>query len=163
MDKASLKRLLPQDKEDVPRAAALVALGYPAVEPVLPQMLEWLKTHGSPVDLAMRGFFVALGVPAVPVVRDALRSRNDLLKYAVVTHVVAHWPGEAVKALQSELQGLATGSGCYGTDLTALKLLIEHRLAEQSWLGEWTRFKVDRLRELLGSAEELVVLLGDSA
>jgi len=159
VDKTTLNRLLPRNKEDSPRAAALVALGYPTVEPVLPHMLEWLETNGSPVDMVMREFFVTLGVHAVPAVQKALRSRHDLLKYAVVTHVVARWPADAVAALQSELQGLATGSGFYGTDITALRLLIEHRLAERSWLVEWSRFKVDRLRELLTSAEEISRLL----
>ena len=159
MDKATLTRLLPRNKEDAPRAAALVALGYPTVEPVLPQMLEWLKTNGSPVDMVMRKFFVALGVQAVPVVQKVLRSRHDLLKYAIVTHVVARWPAAAVTPLQSELQVLAAGSGFYGTDITALRLLVEHRLAERSWLMEWSQFKVNRLRELLASAEEVTRLL----
>jgi hypothetical protein len=156
---ADLTRQLPRNKDDAQGAAALIALGYPAVEPVLRHMLEWLKTNGSPVDLLMREFFVSLGVAGVPVVRAALQSRHDLLKYAVTTHVVARWPAEAVAGVQAELQALATGSGFYGTDLVAMKLLIEHALAERAWLAEWSAFKIKRLRELLGSAEQLQLLL----
>lgn len=159
MDKSELTGRLPHNKEDADSAAALVSLGYPTVEPVLRHMLEWLKTNGSPVDLIMRDFFVSLGVNGLSVVRDALRSRHDLLKYAVTTHVVARWPKEVVAGVQSELQGLATGSGFYGTDLVAMKLLIEHNLADRAWLMEWSAFKIKRLRELLSSAEQLEVLL----
>jgi hypothetical protein len=65
--------MLPQNKEDASGAAALVVLGFPVVEPVLGHMLDWLKTNGSPVELVMRDFFVALGLKAVPAVQRALR------------------------------------------------------------------------------------------
>lgn len=159
MEETELTRRLPQNKEDAGSAAALVSLGYPTVEPVLRHMLEWLKTNGSSVDLIMRDFFVSLGVHGVLVVRDALRSRHDFLKYAVTTHVVARWPREAVAGVQTELQGLATGSGFYGTDLVAMRLLIENNLADRAWLMEWSTFKIKGLRELLSSAEQLEVLL----
>lgn len=159
MDASSLKRLLPRNKDDAESARALVALGYPAVEPVLSQMLDWLKSNGSPVELVLREFFADLGVQAVPVVQKALASRHDLLKYSVVKHVVCRWPADAVSQLAPQLQGLATGSGFYGTDLIAMRLLVEHRLAEPSWLREWAEFKVKRLRELLTQAEEIQRLL----
>lgn len=159
MKQADLTCQLPRNKEDASSANALVALGYPTVKPVLRHMLEWLKTNGSPADLVMREFFVSLGVHGVPVVREALQSRHDFLKYAVTTHVVARWPKEAVAGVQTELQSLATGSGFYGTDLTAMKLLIEHGLADRAWLQEWSEFKLKRLRELLDSAEEIQLLL----
>jgi hypothetical protein len=54
---------------------------------------------------------------------------------------------------------LATGSGFYGTDLIALRLLVEHRLAEPPWLKEWTEFKIKRLRDLLTQAEHIGELL----
>lgn len=155
MDASSLKRLLPRNKDDAASARALVAMGYPAVAPVMPQMLDWLKSNGSPVELVLRDFFAGLGVQAVPVVQKALTARHDLLKYSVVKHVVCRWPADAVSQLAPQLQGLATGSGFYGTDLIAMRLLVEHRLAEPSWLREWAEFKVKRLRELLTQAEEI--------
>jgi Domain of unknown function (DUF5071) len=159
MDTGTLKRLLPRDKNDVEGARALVALGYPTVEPVLTQMLEWLKTSGSPVEMVMREFFVSLGINGVPVVQKALGSRHDLLKYSVVTHIVVRWPVAAVAALKTQLQSLATGSGGSGTDLIALRLLVEHQLADRAWLKAWAQFKGKRLRELLAQAEEIERLL----
>lgn len=34
---------LPESKCDVSAAEALIACGYPAVDPVLPQILEWMQ------------------------------------------------------------------------------------------------------------------------
>ena len=159
MNKADLLHLLPQNKEDSTRATALAKLGHPAVAPVLDQMLDWLRTNGSPVDLVMREFFAGLGLPAIPAVRKALRSKHGLLHHTILEHVVTQWPGSAVEPLSSELQSLATGSGFYGTDLVALRLLATHHLAEPKWLSEWAVFKVKRLRELLSSAEATAKLL----
>jgi hypothetical protein len=159
MDAKSLNRLLPHDKDDAKGAGALVALGYPTVEPVLPHMLNWLKSNGSPVELVMREFFASLGVDAVPVVQKALVSRHEGLKYSVVMYVVARWPVEAIEPLKPQLQALATGSGFYGTDLIALRLLVEHQLADPAWLREWAEFKSKRLRELLSQAHDIEGLL----
>jgi hypothetical protein len=159
MDAKSLKRLLPRNKDDAEGAKALVAIGYPTVEPVMPLMLDWLKSNGSPVELVVREFFATLGARAVPAVQKALASRHDGLKYSVVKHVVCRWPADAVSQLKVQLQGLATGSGFYGTDLIALRLLVEHRLAEPPWLKEWTEFKIKRLRDLLTQAEHIGELL----
>jgi hypothetical protein len=155
MDARSLKRLLPRNKDDAEGAKALVALGYPAVEPVLPQMLDWLKSNGSPVELVMCEFFASLGTRAIPAVQKALGSRHDGLKYSVVKNVISKWPSEAIAPLKVQLQGLATGSGYYGTDLIALDLLVEHQLADPAWLKEWTEFKTKRLREFLSQAERI--------
>jgi hypothetical protein len=155
LNRTELLRLLPRNKDDVALATALTKLGYPTVEPVLEQLIDWLRTNGSPVDLTLRPFFAALGEPAVPVVRKVLRSRHELHRCTVVAHVVAHWPGHAVALLKPELEMLATGYGFYGTDLVAMQLLAKHNISERAWLAEWAEFKVKRLRELLTGAEEL--------
>jgi hypothetical protein len=161
MNAKSLKQLLPRNKDDAEGAKALVAIGYPTVEPVMSQMLDWLKSNGSPVELVMREFFANLGARAVPVVEKALASRHDGLKYSVMKYVVSKWPVDATSQLKVQLQGLATGSGFCGTDLIALQLLVEHRIAEPPWLKEWAEFKIKRLQELLAQAEKINGLLAE--
>lgn len=164
LSRKELLALLPRNKEDESRAVALTRLGYPAVEPVLEHMIDWLRTSGSPVDLALRPFFAALGEPGVPVVRKVLRARHGLHQFTLVAHALPHWPRAALAQLKPELEALATGSGFYGTDLAAMRLLAEHRLAAREWLSEWAAFKVKRLRELLAQAEQVNALLrGESA
>ena len=45
-----LRALIPRNKHDLRRARVLVALGYPAVAPVLPELLEWLQDLNWPVE-----------------------------------------------------------------------------------------------------------------
>jgi hypothetical protein len=164
MNRTELLQLLPHNKEDAARAIALTKLGYPTVEPVLEQLIDWLRTNGSPVDRVLREFFASLGEPAVPVVRKVLRSRHELHRHAVVAHVVMHWPRQAVALVKPELEMLATASDFCGTDLAAMQLLLKHGLCEPAWLAQWAEFKVRRLHELLASAEELNRLLkGENA
>jgi hypothetical protein len=73
----------------------------------------------------------------------------------VLSNVVSQWPTHVVAQLRPELEGLVTGSGFYGVDLTALELLVRHGISEPSWLQEWAAFKVKRLSELLVLAEQI--------
>ncbi len=43
LTRAQLLELLPRDKHDVAAVERLAALGYPTVEPVLPELLEWIQ------------------------------------------------------------------------------------------------------------------------
>src|SRR5262249_44528772 len=58
-----LLALLPTGKHDVASARALVALGYPAVAPVLPQLLEWVQDINWPVAAVLAPFSRALARP----------------------------------------------------------------------------------------------------
>jgi len=159
MQKSELLRLMPRDKNDAIGAQAIVELGYPKVEPVLAQMLDWLCTNGSPVDVVMREFFAALGAPAMAVVRKALHSKSEILRATIVSHVLVRWPRDCIADLKAELQGMVTEAGFYGADLGALGLLAQHGLSERAWLEEWAEFKVNRLRRMLVEAENVQLLL----
>jgi hypothetical protein len=76
LGKQELLALLPRNKGARSRALALAKLGYPTIEPVLEQLIDWLR-NGSPVDLAQRPSLAELGAPAIPVVRRVLRARHD--------------------------------------------------------------------------------------
>jgi len=156
---AELRALLPRNKNDEASARALVALGYPALEPVLDEMVGWLKTYPSPVEGAMREFLIRLGAPAIEAVRRGLSGRTEALRYGIVAHVVSHWPAACVARLERELVGLAAGPGDGGTDLIALSLLVEHGLGDRGWLRQWAEFKLARARERCAQSERIVAAL----
>jgi len=147
MDKSALLRLLPRDKNDVAGAASLIDLGFPVVEPVLPQLIDWLRTNGSPVDLALRPFFASLGERAVPVVRTVLEGKHELHQYTVLSAVLSKWPKHAVAQLVPDLERLVTSAGYYAVDLIAMELLARFNLSRTEWLLEWTQHKQRRLDE----------------
>ena len=102
-----LHSLLPRDKHDVDRARALVEMGYPAVAPVLPKLVECLQDINWPVAHVLAPFLASIGEPLVPHVRHVLATEDDIWKYNVLTNVVASWPPEIVRQLKPELERLA--------------------------------------------------------
>jgi hypothetical protein len=80
---------LPNDKSDTNRAEALVALGFPAVEPVLPQILEWVQDVNWPVARIFLPFLADIGTPLLPHVLHVLRTDDDIWKASVLEHVVS--------------------------------------------------------------------------
>ena len=102
-----LLSLIPSTKFEIEKAATLVQLGFPTVEPVLPQILEWLQDLNWPVGLVFKPFLACVGQPLAPYVRAILASKDDCWKYSLLSAVVAQ-SAELARALRPELQHLAT-------------------------------------------------------
>ena len=98
---------LPRDKYDIPRAEAIVAAGFPVVEPLLPTLFEWLQDINWPVARTLQPLLASVGVAAAPHVRFILKSDDDVWKYFVLAHVVAESPGLATE-LRHELERVAS-------------------------------------------------------
>ena len=84
--------LLPRHKSDTARAAALVALGYPAIAPVLPRLIEWLQDMNWPVAQVLVPLLASIGPPVAPLVRDVLAGNDTMWKYWLLYEVVAASP-----------------------------------------------------------------------
>ena len=101
-----LQDLLPKDKLDVDAVRRLSAQGYPAVEPLLPALLEWMQDLNWPIAQALHPFLVDLGEPLAPHIRSILRTDDDIWKYWVLICVVAESP-PLLLTLKPELEALA--------------------------------------------------------
>ncbi|HEX9171806.1 MAG TPA: hypothetical protein VF861_04015 [Telluria sp.] len=118
---------LPKDGGDVDAARNLVALGYPALAPVLPHLFQWLETNGSAVELVLRPFFAELGAPLRELACRALLNRNKpALKYSLLRYVLPSWPRDLVATLP--LEGYLYDADAHGLDVWALKLMMEKRI-----------------------------------
>ena len=65
--------LLPRDKFDLAGARVLVSLGYSAIEPVLPALLEWLQDCNWPVSRPIGDFLVTIPEQTAPLIWNVLR------------------------------------------------------------------------------------------
>jgi hypothetical protein len=74
-DKNTFNQIASKNGHDVEGVQRLLELGYPALEPILPHLFQWLETNGSEVELALRPFFAKLGAPVRDLACDALLSR----------------------------------------------------------------------------------------
>jgi hypothetical protein len=97
-----IRSLLPRGKSDGENARAIIAKGYPAIAPVLPELMKWLQDPNWPIHRLIAPFLATIGEPLIPHVRDVLASNDDGWKYQVLEHLVATSP-EIALAVHEEL------------------------------------------------------------
>lgn len=102
MNKQELHEYLPRDKHDLERADKLIALGYPEVTPILPEILEWMEDGNWPVSHKLGPFLASIGAPLAEDIRRILRTQNFDWHYWVLLRVVAD-SQELISALHEDL------------------------------------------------------------
>jgi hypothetical protein len=73
--------LVPKDKLDLETAQRAVAAGYPAVEPVLYQLLEWIQDCNWPVARELFPFLASIGEPLAPHIRRVFAGDDYVWQY----------------------------------------------------------------------------------
>lgn len=101
-----IRTLIPQNKLDTDRANQVVATGYPAIEPILPDLLEWIQDCNWPVAQVLAPFLGTIGAPLIPHIRKILATNDNMWKYWALTYLVQGSPDVAA-ALRDELQRYA--------------------------------------------------------
>lgn len=106
MEHSELFSLLPKSKHDIEKAEAIVRLGYPAVEPILPELLKWLQDLNWPVAHVFEPFLVSIGAPLHLHIKQILETDDGVWKYWILSSVVFQSP-ELQDLLIAELQQIA--------------------------------------------------------
>jgi hypothetical protein len=101
------RSFLPRTKRDFENARRIVALGYPAVAPVLPELFEWIQDGNWPIAPAIAAFLTSIGEPIFPQIREVLRSNDGTWKYWCITWVIGKLPPELAEEFGPELEQLA--------------------------------------------------------
>ena len=99
--------LLPRHKSDSEYARAIVALGYPAVAPVLPELLEWLQDCNWPISGQISTFLASIGEPVVPHIRNVFSGNDGIWKYWCITALIRKMPRALAEELRPDLVRLA--------------------------------------------------------
>lgn len=154
-----LRQLLPRDKNDLDAVQRLVEAGYPTIEPILGELLKWIRQPDWPVCKPIAAFLVDIGPPAVPLLQEFLRQRDGRDFVApLVREVLPHWSSEILLPLTPFVEQQAL-HGQYGTDLPALELLIRKHLITREHATELVdskqRFHRSQLALLVVLAKEL--------
>lgn len=102
-----IKQLLPKHRLDEANALAIIVLGYPAVESVLPDLLYWLQDYNWPVAKVIAPFLSTIGTPLIPYLHNILMTTDDEWKYWIMNLLIAKSP-ELVRLLHDDLQHIAT-------------------------------------------------------
>jgi hypothetical protein len=154
-----LRGLLPKDKNDLAAVERLASSGYSAVQPILYDLLKWIRVESWPVAKPICDFLVAIGPALAPEVGKVLASRDDRWKAAVLRNIVSDWPGDPVRHLAPQLFMIATDGQSWGADLLALRLLARHGIGDREWISGWLEFKRDHHRGRLAEIGEILQLV----
>ena len=101
-----IRTLIPQSKFDIDRAEQVVTIGYPGVEPILPELLEWIQDCNWPVARILAPFLGSIGTPLIPHIRRILATEDTMWKYWTVSYLVQGSP-DVVAELREDLQRYA--------------------------------------------------------
>ena len=101
------RELLPRDKLDLDNARAVVALGYPAVATVLPDLLEWLQDCNWPVSRPIGDFLATLPEEMAPLIWNVLRGDDHIWKYWCIVRLISVMPVGVAEQFRTELTRLA--------------------------------------------------------
>ena len=158
-----LRKRLPADKDDVAAVEELVRLGYPAVQPLVHDLLKWIRVDSWPVAKPIADFLVTIGPALAPDVSRVLALRDDVWKAAVLKKIVRDWPTDAIQALSPQLFMIATHGQSWGADLLALRLLAWHGIGDPAWIAGWLEFKRDHHNDRLVEIADIFRLPGGGA
>jgi hypothetical protein len=95
-------------KSDLENAKALVALGYPAVQPLVRHMLEWIQDGNWPVAHVLEPFLASIGRPILKEIREILTQPEDAeWKWFCIVGVLRRMDRDVVSELRPEIERLA--------------------------------------------------------
>lgn len=101
------QRLVPSDKFDVAAVRALEDAGYPAIAPILDELLAWTADSNWPVAGPLADFLITLGDPVVAPLARIMRGTDGSQKEHTIRLVVNRLPLEVLAKLEPELRQLA--------------------------------------------------------
>jgi hypothetical protein len=144
MTRKELMRMMPKNADDIAAAECIIAIGHPAIAPVMRDMVDTMRVAQSPVADAFAAYLGRLGQAAVQPIGQGLMKENCWLRHRIFTIVLPQWPKDVVAQLRNLLTMVATHPDAYDNDLLCVQLLIHHRLADLTWLEDWLIFKRER-------------------
>lgn len=107
-DPAPLVTFVPGDKHDVAAVARASSAGWPVIEPVVPQLIEWVQDINWPVAAPTAELLASIGEPLAPYLRSVLAGDDPIWKYWLILFVLQPGPLGLVRLLRPELGALAT-------------------------------------------------------
>lgn len=134
----------PKNGADVAGALALIQHGYPELQPLLPDIVLWLKVNG-PVREVFCAFLAQLGAPAIEPVRKALQGTHEHQIEQLMRFVLPLWPPDALLALAKELEDFLQRPSVLGLNVLVLPVLLRSGARTHAPIDEWARVYRRRL------------------
>ncbi len=101
------RHLVPLDKSAVEMVPLLAEAGYPAIAPILDDLIEWTADPNWPIAVPLIDYLATLGEPMVEPIRRVLRGDDDGHKFVCLRGMVRELPRDAQMMLIDDLRKLA--------------------------------------------------------
>lgn len=128
-----LSQYIPTDKFDEDAVRRAEAVGFPALDPVLPDLLMWIQDLNWPVARGLARLLAQAGPVIVPHIRAVLLSDDGEWKSSILNSWAEAVPVAVLELFSDELAGLAVtptkDDRASEVDLIA-RALIARRLPE---------------------------------
>lgn len=128
----NLKSCIPTDKFDTEAVLRAVALGYPAINPILPELLVWVQDLNWPVARDLAPLLANAGPEIVPALQDVLRGGDLGWAYFLIVGVVLGADNEVWKLIEGDIQRLAGNptqdQKLEELDVIAKEAILAHRV-----------------------------------
>lgn len=100
-----IRTLIPKDKFDLRNISRIRKLDFLTLEPIIPELLEWIQDINWPVARYLAPFLATVGLPLKPYLKPIFESNDAEWIYFVLNNIVEKSP-ELLLSLRSELEEL---------------------------------------------------------
>jgi hypothetical protein len=104
---AALAACIPQNKHDLAAVNAAACLGFPAINPILPQLLAWLQDANWPVAAPIFVLLGQSGPEIAPHLISILRSDDAVWAYWIMDQLVSHLPAGTRALIADDIARIA--------------------------------------------------------
>ena len=101
---------IPNDKFDLAAIERARALGFPALNPHIPALLEWLQDPNWPVYQATADLLAEAGPPLLPPIRAVMNSADTEWIWSLLNGLCPRLPPDLFERLKPDIEGLRTRS-----------------------------------------------------
>lgn len=123
----NLNDCIPQDKFDHAAVANAAAVGYPAINKILPELLEWLQDLNWPVAQEVAELLADAGPEISPHLCDVLRHDDNCWKHSIMQTLAKDINLDAWHIIESDVLRIANdpsnGEKLEEVDLVAREVL----------------------------------------
>jgi proteasome lid subunit RPN8/RPN11 len=102
-----IRHLVPRDKSDEDIVPMIAEAGYPAIAPILDELMQWTADPNWPIAPPLIDYLASLGAPMIEPIRRILRGGDDGHKFVCLRGMVRDLPLSARIELRDDLRTLA--------------------------------------------------------
>lgn len=102
-----LKVCIPADKSDFAAVRNAYAAGYPEINSILPELLEWVQDPNWPVAQELYMLLAAAGEEIIPLIRHIFESDDEMWHCSVLRWIGPHMDASVWRMIKPDVEQLS--------------------------------------------------------